>query len=391
MIYTSKRRKLKDFVRTHNWKYYILFLILFITVITTVIIIASRNNDRKSSETTSAAIESFGLSPSSDEPVYSVKGRYRICVNTSTNLISIYEWDGSEYSSNAVKCMTAVLCPNLKTGEYTFDDTSLIKSIWYSSSGVYYRYLSNFDNKIIFHSAEYEVNNDKNSLNVNSYDGLVNVYNNRPAQSDFGIVLLCSDAKWIYENCSYASEIVIFSEAETNVQPSTPVIPIPNGLTWDPTDDSNGSPYCQTKLKSLNCTIEQAKTTVGAGSDFLLQFVKAFDESGKDVSSYAYTTFKGNFNKPGTFEVEFLIADIYGSVLSDTIKVNVNEPETSHEPETTVEQETTAEPESSKEQESQEEDSSSNPTTPAESESEYESASESESESEAYTEESGEI
>lgn len=340
MIYTSKRRKFKDFIRTRNWKYYLIFLILFITLVAMVVIIAGKNNvaDKTKEESTSGA-DITTTAESSVEIYDDVKGRYNICINKSTNIISIYSWDEDEniFSSVPERCMRAVINNDIAEGEYSFSKEKLYKSSWYSSNGVYYRYFSGFGDTIIFHSAKYNALNDKNSLNIDSYNGLLSSDGDSSysAESDFGIVLLCSDAKWIYENCSYASIIRVYSDAKEELDNITTVVSIPDGLTWDPSDISNDSPFCQTVLKYFNCTMEYLEVTVGTDISSLSKYIQATDENDADVSEYAYTMFGDKFDTPGNFEVKYIIADIYGNVLSDTIKVEVKEEETISEEDTT--------------------------------------------------------
>lgn len=74
-----------------------------------------------------------------------------------------------------------------------------------------------------------------------------------------GITLSVADAKWIYEHCSFDSVITIYTDK--NERHTLELIKIPDGITWDPTDVTTGSPWVQTRIKSMDApstiTIEE--------------------------------------------------------------------------------------------------------------------------------------
>lgn len=324
MIYTSKRRKFNDFVKTHNWKYYLLFLILFITIVVTVVILSNKDNIHPEPvvDTTPVVNETDTTKDNNETQTAVVKGKYRICVNLANNIVSIYEWDNTtnEFSGNPVKRLPAATDKALKEGEYTFTKDKMQKKVWFNDekNNRAVRYYSCFDN-IKFHSAIYESEGDKNSLKVDSYNLI-----NGTSYSDNGIILLCSDARWIYENCSYASEIVIFNDETEEIRGEFErIISIPEGITWEPTDISEDSPYCPTRIADFNCVYEQFQTIKGAGITVLEPYIQAVDVNGNDIRSYVYTNFDDKFTESGVFKVEFIIADVYGTVMKDHFMVTV--------------------------------------------------------------------
>lgn len=338
MIYTSKRRKFKDFLKTRNWSYYFIFLVLFATVITCVFIGINKANKSKQNNETTAEFASSDITTTPTKDNMTTKGRYKIAINLSNHQISIYEWNQSkkDYSSDAIKYMTAGVNIKLVEGSYFFDEENFDKSNWYTtSSGDIYRYYTEFSDDFTFHTARYQEHNNKNSLDVVSYNTIGETVNSS------GITLLCSDAKWIYENCSYSSEIFIYSDAAEPINENITVkLAVPNGLSWDPTDTSNGSTFCQTKVSDIHCVYDFVNITQFGNVDFVKNFVKATDELGNDISSYVFTDISGTFDTVESMEMTFYVADIYGNVISDTILVNVvpNEQESESE---SVEEETT--------------------------------------------------
>ena len=348
MIYTSKRRKFNDFVKTHNWKYYLLFLILFITIVITVIILSNKDatKPQPSDNTTTNVTETDATENSTETQTSDVKGKYQIRINIANNIISIYEWDNNSetFSNNPIKRFPSAVDKSLKEGVYTFTKDSIQKKVWYTDeSSRSMRYYSVFDN-INFHSSLYSSEGDKNSLIVDSYNLI-----NGTSYSDSGVILLCSDAKWIYENCSYASEIVIcHDETETSRGEFDRILSIPEGITWDPTDISEDSPYCPTQIQEFNCVYEQFQTIVGAGINVLEPYIMATDVNGKDIKSYVYTNFDDKFTEAGLFKVEFIIADVYGNIMKDHFMVTVIDTSNTGNTETT---ESTEETEDTKETE----------------------------------------
>lgn len=326
MVYTSKRRKFKDFVRTNNWRYYIIFLLIFATLVTSVVIITSKKQNEKNNPTNNTLdIQSNTTTPITNDNNTNVRGRYKIDINTAINQISIYEWDNNNesYKTEVYKYMPVAPDKSIEVGEYSFTSDDITKETWYTTpEGKHYRYTTNFSDAISFHSAEFSAYNDKNSLVLDSYNCI------GKSDSTDGFLLLCSDAKWIYENCSYASEVTIYNDDSESVSTQvTKVIELAPGLSWDPTDNSSSSPYCPTAIKEFKCIYDNI--TVNPGTDIanLFKYVKAIDSDDKNINSYIYTNTSGKLDEIKSYSITFYIADIFGNVFSDELIVEVVEPE----------------------------------------------------------------
>ena len=326
MVYTSKRRKFKDFVRTNNWRYYLIFLLIFTTLVVSVVIINRKNLNEKNNPTNNTTdIPSNSIQDNKDNSNVNVRGRYKLSINIAINQISVYEWDNStkSYKTEACKYMPVAPDKNVEAGDYTFTSDSMTKETWYTSSnGKHYRYTTVFNDNISFHSAEFSKKNDKNSLLKDSYNCI------GTSKSSEGFLLLCTDAKWIYENCSYASEVTIYSDDSESVSTQiTKVIELAPGLSWDPTDNSSSSPYCPTAIKEFKCIYDNI--TVNPGTDIanLFKYVKAIDSDDKNINSYIYTNTSGKLDEIKSYSITFYIADIFGNVFSDELIVEVVEPE----------------------------------------------------------------
>lgn len=361
MVYISNRRGFKDFFKSRNTKFYIAIMIIFIAVVVTTAIIihkAKKYNDGKHN-TSDTASENIYSEPDS-ESATDIEGIYNIQINLSNYTITI-----KDYNDNFVRKM---LCSfnSFEEGEYKNTGGTGLRNVWYEDKNNFYRYYTDFGNGLIFHSALYSEKNNKNSLNSDEYN-MIGGKNNTP-----GITLSVADAKWIYEHCSFDSVITIYTDK--NERHTLELIKIPDGITWDPTDVTTGSPWVQTRIKSMDApstiTIEEKNSDLSN----IRKQIKAFDTDNNDISDYVIISGNFNLNSHGKYQMEIRLIDIYGNDLRKDIELIVTEKETESETETETETETEMETES-------ESHSVKNPeTTAKETESETQTKTETESE-----------
>lgn len=116
---------------------------------------------------------------------------YRITVNLTDNIVTIYEKDSAgRYTTpdRAFVCSAGSYTP-----EGTFRTTN--KYIWRPLFGdVYGQYATRITGSILFHSVPY-LKQDKNTLEYDEYNKL------GTTASAGCIRLTAADAKWIYDNC----------------------------------------------------------------------------------------------------------------------------------------------------------------------------------------------
>lgn len=331
MFYNS-RRSLKGFFKTRNFKYYAAFFMLLAATITSVIIISKKKPADSSNDsiTTDVADNEIVEDPTTE---LSSKGVYRITINLANNQIAFFpQDDNGSYNSIASKYMIAGIS-EIEEGSYKVDDVFKAKNSWIASDINFYRYYTSFNDTIIFHSALYSKQNDKNSLIVSDYES---IGKNTTSQ---GITLQLADAKWIYENCSFECIIdVISDENEAVNNTALEKIHIPTGITWDPSDDATGSPWCPTKISRI-VTNENMYVYVGTDLKSLKSYAKAFDSDDNDISKYIYIT-PIDISKKGTYTIEFNLLDIYGNQLTKKVNLVVSEKEKETESETESESET---------------------------------------------------
>lgn len=373
MIYTSRKRSFRRFIKTHNLKYYFAFLAMVLAIVAAVIVMTRNNRQNRppeGDEPDKTATTGNTSETETDIPPDSVRGVYRLCLNLGTGRMAAYGWDSDQeaFSEQAERYMLFAV-KKIREGEYASPHSAASKSAWAASEkeNRFYRYVTAFGDQIVFHSADYDTMNDRNSLIVDSYNAIEGEGAFAADLSD-GVTLTVADAKWIYENCSFESEIVVYTDKnEERHKTANQIIPIPEGITWEPTDASNGTPWCQTELSDLS-TLPELEVRVGSPRTFLFNPIKAVDIDESDVTEYVYLTGDFDLRKAGVYALTYHIIDVFGNHLQQALKLTVSEPETT--PEATSGSETNPQQtEPTKEPDSKEPDSSGAETTaPEESE-----------------------
>lgn len=343
MIYTSRRRNFRQFIKTRNLKYYIAFLAMVMAVIVAVIVITKNGkqnkipDDRPDNTGVADNETDSGTDNETETDIVpeTVRGIYQICVNLATNRIAVYEWNDDEeaFSDKAERYMLFA-SKNIQEGEYKAPYSHTDKNAWKESENEtrFYRYATELGNKLIFHSADYNIFNDKNSLLVESYsaigkdlpDGPVVNVSKDDVLSD-GITLTLADAKWIYENCSYECSVKIYSNpSEDLYEPAYQIISIPDDITWEPTDSSYGTPWCQTEIATLDSPKQFELISLGAPLSYLLERAKATDITGADVSKYVYLSGDYDLDEPGEYSLHYNLIDIFGNHIQNPFKLVVS-------------------------------------------------------------------
>lgn len=147
-------------------------------------------------------------------------GALSIEVNKQMNCITIYK------GSVAIKSMVC------STGYATPVGTFNLKSKWRWKeliNDVYGQYSYHITGDILFHSAPYD--------DPNIYKLLTSEYNKLGQTASAGCIrLTTADAKWIYDNCSTGTKVVIYNSSNPGPLGKPTAQKLPYGQTWDPTD-----------------------------------------------------------------------------------------------------------------------------------------------------------
>lgn len=164
---------------------------------------------------------------------------YVLKVNKKQNIVTVYAKDGNRGYIIPVK---AFIC---STGKSTITGTyyTPIKYRWRALFGNSWgQWSTRIHGSYLFHSVCYKKANDKYSLNVAEYNKL-------GTTASMGCVrLTAEDAKWIYENCSLKTKVVIYSSSAKEPLEKPKAEKLPSWHTWDPTD-----PTVKSKCKEKGC------------------------------------------------------------------------------------------------------------------------------------------
>ena len=116
------------------------------------------------------------------------------------------------------------------------------------------------------------------------------------------------------------SVIKVFSDSSNETGPE--IIQIPDGITWDPTDNSDGSPWSENTIKELKCP-ENLEFTKGISISDIKKFILAYDTEGNDISNFVQIQGIINFKAAGTYEISCVIADKTGNFLRKNITIKI--------------------------------------------------------------------
>ena len=168
---------------------------------------------------------------------------YVIKINKSKNCVTVYAKDGSKGYIIPVKSM---ICSVGTTEHETPTGTFYTKSKWrwqILMGPTWGQWVTQIYGGVYFHSVYYTKANNNNSLKTGAY-------NNLGKKASHGCVrLTCKDAKWLYDNCSSGTKVVIYNDSKTSGPLGRPsAYKLESWHTWDPTD-----PNMAYKCKQRGC------------------------------------------------------------------------------------------------------------------------------------------
>ena len=180
-------------------------------------------------------------------PIYNsnsvlIKGKYKVRVNKTKNVVIVYEKDDDGKYQKSVKVMSAIVGRDIRVNtEYNIGD----RWLWIKNqNGNYSKFVTQVSGNVVFESIVYKKKGDLSSLNYVEFDNLGN-----SIDGSF-IKLQYADAQWIFDNLDYDT-IVEFYESEdlngVNV-PEVKKISLENDKkNWDPTYTGSESPWNKVK------------------------------------------------------------------------------------------------------------------------------------------------
>lgn len=244
------------------------------------------------------------------------KNLYKIQVNRNTNTVTVFTYDDrGKYTVpvRAMICSCGEMTPEniTPTGTYSV----YLKSRWHALfSDVYGQYITGFSGHYLFHSVPYTDTSEDtlktdefNKLGTNASQGCVR--------------MLVSDAKWIYDNCDYETEVEVIDKKENADPLSRPeVIKIDGSIKWDPTDPAKKNPY----MDMLPVIKGAKKQTVNKGEAFdMLKGITAIDSCGNDITDTIEVIGNVVTTKEGKYKVTYKVTDTIGKEAEKTIVITV--------------------------------------------------------------------
>lgn len=161
------------------------------------------------------------------DPIIGKQSSYQIRVNKELNCLTVYAKDGNNGFILPVKSMLTSVGDDTPLGTFRTPE----KYRWrLMVNDTYTQYATRITAGFLFHSITYETTNE-NTL-------ITSGYNKLGVTRSLGCVRLnCWNAKWVYDNCSIGTEVVIYNDANSVGPFFKPYqVWIPADQKYDPTD-----------------------------------------------------------------------------------------------------------------------------------------------------------
>ena len=242
--------------------------------------------------------------------VSAAKAKYVVKVNKQQNCVTAYKVT----KNNRLKPVRAMIC---SAGNATPLGTFSLgeKYRWHKMNGnCYAQYCSRIHGGILFHSVWYYYNYNPASISSTEYNKLGTL------ASHGCIRLTTKDAKWIYDNVSSGSKVIIYNSSNPGPLGRPTAVKLPGRMSWDPTDIwSAGNPWNKKKP-----TISAKSRKVKCGADFdVMDGVSAQDALGNNVIVYAKTDL--SLGIVGTYTIYYTAIDEQGNTGSSIRRITIQE------------------------------------------------------------------
>jgi hypothetical protein len=252
----------------------------------------------------------------SKQSVSAAEQTYLIKVNRAYNTITVYEKDKKNAYTVPVKAMVCSVGTGNRTITGTFQTKG--KYRWKLLMGdVYGQYATRIVGGILFHSVYYYENNNPATLATKQYNKL------GTAASHGCIRVSVADAKWIYDNCSVGTTVIIYDDKKNPGPLGKPEgIKITKANGWDPTDPDPKNPFL---AKAPEIKGAKNLTVVQGEKLDLLKGITAVSATGNNLTKSIKVEGKVNYNVPGKYKITYTVKDILGMISDKTIQVTVEE------------------------------------------------------------------
>ncbi len=169
------------------------------------------------------------------ESILGTQSSYVIKVNKTCNVVTVYAKDGNNGYIIPVKSFVCSTGEDTPLG--TFQTPN--KYRWWELMGPCWgQWCTRITGGVLFHSVYYSANGNNKTLSVSAYNKL-------GTTASHGCVrLTAGDAKWIYDNCSLGTTVIIYESSDPGPYGKPSAYTLLSSHTWDPTDP-NAYYLCQ--------------------------------------------------------------------------------------------------------------------------------------------------
>lgn len=233
-------------------------------------------------------------------------GSYYIKINKGTNVVTVYQKDGTPYT--AFTCSIGYATP---VGTFH----TMNKYRWWVLDGPCYgQYCTRITGSILFHSVWYY----QQDPATQSY----RQYNRLGTTASHGCCrLTVAASKWIYDNCPLGTKVIIFNGSSKDDPLGKPkTISVSGYSGWDPTDPASGNPY---KTGSAKPKITVSKKTIAYGGKFGDGNMTCKDSGGFDITDWVKQSGKVNTKKVGKYKVTYSVIDSFGRTATKKVVYQV--------------------------------------------------------------------
>ena len=274
----------------------------------------TQTDDRTSSSGSTPNDRTQGVIPTETvKPTAKPPLPYALYVNRRQNVVTVYKPDANGDYTIPFKVMLCSTGTNNSTPVGTYNTTMYYK--WRRLYGGYGQYAVRFYKDFLFHSVPYSSEGNKGTLSAAEYNKL-------GTQASMGCVRLSvADAKWIYDNCTAGTKVVVFESTEIGpfAKPAAPVIPLTS--KWDPTDPDKNNPWNNIYPYSISGAKD---ITVNRGTTVdLKENISVLGKNGTVVETNIKVEGQVNFRKTGTYDVVYSITQVTGVITTKSVKIKV--------------------------------------------------------------------
>lgn len=238
------------------------------------------------------------------------KGKYRIEVNKTNNVIVVYQRGDDGDLSEAFKSMCCSVGRDVPTGSYKTGERYLWK---YVNSDVWAQYATRLDGAIMFQSVPFREKK-KDTL-------IVKYYNQLGSSCSASAIRLCvADAKWIAENAPEGTKVEVIENDKIGPLGKPNLARLSEDETWDPSDPDEANPWKGYGIKLAG--VSDRTVERGIAVDYL-DGVRVVNQAGLEVDMEIDVESTVEIFKCGEYKVTYSVSNGSGETVQQTATFKV--------------------------------------------------------------------